>query len=199
VAAARAAFLVTRDADNEARRLFLPVKNNLAPLGKGFAFRLEQRIIGEPGKGIVASSVVWDSSHVDRTADEALQATEAQSSGRGEPAGAEAEEFLKGILGNGPVPMKDLQNEAKAAGLSWMTVRRAKSRLGVEAQKTGMGGGWVWALPKMLNSTEDAHCLEMSAFGPDEHLRKANGKSAPADDGWSDLPAFLDRRGGAEQ
>jgi putative DNA primase/helicase len=82
-----------------------------------------------------------------------LEATEAQSSDR---ARAEAEEFLKGILGNGPVPSKDIQNEAKEAGLAWATVRRTKTRLRIKAQKTGMDGGWVWVLPKMLTSTEDA-------------------------------------------
>src|SRR5262249_15585563 len=136
VAAARAAFMVTRDADNEARRLFLPVKNNLAPPRKGLAFPLEQRIAGEPRKGIVASSSARGRSSVKTTVDQALQATEAQE----QPASAEAEEFLKSILGKGPAPSKEIQKEAKEAGLSWATVRRAKKALGVKSYKSGMTG-----------------------------------------------------------
>ena len=156
VAASRAAFMVARDTDDPERRLLLPVKNNLAPLGKGFAFRLEQRIVGDPGKGIVVSTVAWETAPVDITVDAALQAADAQAGG-GMSAGAEAEQFLKEMLAAAAAPQKEIKDAAEGAGMAWATVRRAKDRLGIKAYKDGMGGGWYWALPKMLNGAEGAH------------------------------------------
>ena len=164
VAAARAAFMVTRDADDAERRLLLPVKNNLAPLGKGLAFRLEQCIVGDRDKGIVASAVAWESSPVDISADAALQAADAQVSG-GTSAVAEAEEFLRDILAAGPIPQKEVKDAAGGHGLAWRTVQRAKARLRVRATKDGMDGGWSWSLPKDANDDEERHPLRMATFG----------------------------------
>src|SRR5581483_5773631 len=150
VAAARSAFMVMRDPDDTDRRLFLPVKNNLAPLGKALAFRLEQRLVGEPA--VVASAAVWDRAPVDMTADAALAAQAAGGGARSER--DEAEEWLRERLAGGAVAVTELQTDADGAGLTWVTVRRAKKRLKVEPHKNGMDGGWTWELPKVINHAE---------------------------------------------
>jgi hypothetical protein len=203
VAAARAAFVVTKDTEDESRCLFLPVKNNLAPLGKGLAYRLEQRLIGDPGKGIVASSVVWEGEPVMIAVDQALQAADAQDSGKGS-AGAEAEELLRDALATGSAAVKDIQAQAKEAGLSWGTVRRAKERLGVEAERESHGfaggGRWLWKLPdahKVLTSPTRCSSLGMSTLCENEHLVVPRspevGKSDPRDIDPDRHQAALDR------
>jgi hypothetical protein len=47
----------------------------------------------------------------------------------------------------------------------------AKAKLGVKAVKGGMKEGWVWKLPKVSNSGEDALLKNVSTFGTNEHLR----------------------------
>jgi hypothetical protein len=148
VGAPRIAFAVAADPADEARRLFLHVKNNLAAAPQGLAFRVEQAILGEPGKAIVASRLKWDAAPVSISADEAMAAANGGAGGAKKVDSAEA--FLREELAEGPVAWQRLKSDADGAGLSWASVRRAKEKLGVVSSRIGGiagDGEWEWSLP----------------------------------------------------
>lgn len=154
VAASRTAFMVAKDAEDKDRRLFLPVKTNIAALGKGLAFRLVQEVVGPPDKGIVASSVAWEHQHVSVSADEALRAVE-DSSDRS--ALDEAKEFLRDKLAFGAVVVREIEEHANAKGISKATLKRARTALKVVPVKEGMDGPWSLKLPEEVRQAEEAH------------------------------------------
>jgi hypothetical protein len=80
--------------------------------------------------------------------DEIMVAERAAKGGRGAEL-KEATEWLSAQLADGPVAEQDLEQRAKAAGLKWPTVKRAKRELRVKSRKRGFGPGapWYWGLP----------------------------------------------------
>lgn len=142
VAAARAAYVVARDSTDDSRRLFLALKNNLADDGKGFAYRIEPVSLAG---GIETSRIVWEADAVTITADEALTP---RNSGASPPSRRDmAALWLRAMLSGEPVPVPEIKAKAKAASFSWATVRRAADQIGIDSEKTGFDGGWVWSLP----------------------------------------------------
>jgi hypothetical protein len=63
----------------------------------------------------------------------------------------DAEDFLRQLLKEGVVSRRQIMQEAEEAGISERTLKRAKSRLGVEANRVSDGnegkGHWEWSLP----------------------------------------------------
>lgn len=55
--------------------------------------------------------------------------------------------FLSDRLSQGPVPVHELFADAGSRGIAFRTLRRAKQRLGVQAIKDGLVGGWYWHPP----------------------------------------------------
>jgi len=61
-----------------------------------------------------------------------------------------ATQFLRDVLKDRAMPTKWIENAAKQAGLSWRTVQRTASDLGVIANRVGgiaSEGEWQWQLP----------------------------------------------------
>jgi len=141
VAAARAAYVVVRDKTDKNRRLFLPSKNNVGPEGMGLSFRTQ---VLKTTNDISAPAIVWEE-RVTISAEEALAANTTKPDAA--PAREAAEDFLRTVLAEKPLPVRQIESEAKEAGLSWATVKRAKDALGVRTSKAALDGGWVWALP----------------------------------------------------
>lgn len=135
VAAARAAWIIAKDPHNDARRLMLPAKNNLAPDSGGLAYRVD-------GASNGALVVTWESEPVRMSADEALALnTEADA---GASKAEDAREWLRDLLAEGPKPAKDIEALAEQDGIAFRTVERVKHSLGVESVR--VEGVRCWSL-----------------------------------------------------
>ena len=132
-AAARAVWAVSKDPDCQARRLVLPVKNNLGADESGLAYR----IAGEP------PTVDWESELVSLTADDALAPTEEREERTERD---RAKNWLRETLAGGAVASLDIIADAKEHGIAEKTLRRALRDIGGRPQKRGPGGTWLWSL-----------------------------------------------------
>jgi AAA domain/Bifunctional DNA primase/polymerase, N-terminal len=168
IAAARAGWLVTADKNSPTRRLFLPVKNNLAADMGGLAF------------AIIDGAVAWERGPVSLSADDALDADQRKD---GKTQRDDAADWLRELLSDGPMRRKDVGDAAEANGVSPATLRRAKTKAGVISKKHGNGKDayWEWRLSdqRCAEDVEDAHPQEVSAFdtfGENEHLPPPPGE-----------------------
>ena len=164
VGAARSALVVGQDPEDESRLVLAVTKSNLAPLAPSIAYR----IVDHGGAGMIA----WEGV----TSLTAAQLLAAPTSSEERTALDEAKAVLRDILGAGPVPSKDVQRQAREAGVSDATLRRAKDALGVRSiRPDGFTGPWSWELPGVhaqetpyLLTLEDEHVrAEMSMYGDD--------------------------------
>jgi putative DNA primase/helicase len=169
-AAARAVWAVAPDPEDGERRLLLAVKQNLSPIIGGLAFRIETqngvpRLAWEPGAVTLAANDVLGNVDMQQDQNERHQ----------------AKEWLKDFLADGPVAVKKIQGEAKAAGFSLMTVRRAKEALSVVASKSGYQGAWEWQLKEA--HSKDAHPIDtqVSTFEQATENTRLNGNGAAKD------------------
>lgn len=154
IAAARAGWAVVEEAgeDNKptGRNLFLRAKGNLSADPGGLAYRVESALVpknikgDQPSLSIETSRIVWDGA-VSVTADEAM-AEPSGSKGMDGPL-EEAAGFLIEMLSANPRLVTELKKEAADAGHSWVTVKRAKGKLGIMSKKEGFEAGWHWELP----------------------------------------------------
>jgi AAA domain len=126
VRAARSAWLLTNDPADTDRRLLLSIKNNLGPPPSGLAFTFEPVGDGEFAR------LGWDEEPVPLSADEFLRETLNSPPPRDHKLCA-AVDWLRQLLRDDKVLAAEIQQAAKARGISYGTLRRAFDELGCES------------------------------------------------------------------
>ncbi|MCI4567213.1 AAA family ATPase [Lysobacter sp. CFH 32150] len=129
-------------------------KSNIGPDGDGFSYSIDIVQREYDGESNDVSRIEWGAP-LYGYASELLDQVEAKKLARDEAA-----DWLSTRLADGPVAQKDLAEQAKADGVAWRTVERAKETLSVMAypersQGKGRGNGrWMWELPRSRGVTE---------------------------------------------
>jgi hypothetical protein len=139
VAAARASWAICKDPFDHHKRLFLPVKNNLAPAIAGLAFTIQSQH-GLP-------RIQWSPEPVTQSVDFAIAA--ARAAGRPNEERQRATKWLKERLEKSEGKAYDIREEADLHGISYGTLRRAFRDLEGIAVRKGKFPlfDWYWRLP----------------------------------------------------
>jgi putative DNA primase/helicase len=152
VAAARSAWLVEKDPDDESgrRRLMVPLKNNVGDDKTGFAYVLETVHL--------TSTIETSRVRFDGVAQmEAAELLSRQVTSPGQLTQAdESAEFLREFLAAGPQLSKDVARAAQAEGHSPKSIRRARERLGIFTRRSGAGKSHAttWELPDLATTPD---------------------------------------------
>jgi len=156
VAAARAAFLITKDSENPTRRLFLPLKNNVGNDQSGLAFSIQSKEVKSQEENIETSCVIWESQVVTITADQAMSAGNSNEVTTIDEATVWLRDLLKDESTG--VNRRDIMKAAEAMGFKERTIYHAKRNLGVKVTQFGFGKekNSRWSLDESINSDKDS-------------------------------------------
>lgn len=185
IGAARLAYLVAKDPQDEERRVLAATKSNLARPPESFLFAVE-------GASNGAARVGW----LGRSEASARDLLSSPQDRDRSDARDEAVEFLTTLLTGGPVSAREAKDEARDIGITEITLKRAKKLLGVVTYREnevgeGRGAGrWMWKLPV-------APLAGKGAQGGDRHDQRDHSRDGHPVDPLEDHRAAEPRQTGA--
>lgn len=172
VGAVRAGLLVGRNPLDDGQCILVQSKSNLGKPVPALAFRLEE------ASNRVAR-IRWEGA-TNHTAAEllALPVEDDERTARDD-----TKDFLRDVLADGPLPVKDVERAAKEAGISRDSLRRARERMGIKPKRTGFGpeGVWTWGLPGIDGSqtlldgidADPQNIATYATYGPSMEIQTA--------------------------
>lgn len=162
--------------DEDGTLVVTNTKGNLARGQVSREARIESTTIGtDDGRTTDVGLIVWgDKTRV--SAADLLASRDDQDDDRDEIS-AVVLDYLASQ--GGSAPAGDVLKAARAAGLSDNAVKKARKRIGVKTEKSGMSGGWVWTIvtgagfsPKVPEDSEGSRARTRESSPP-------SGESSP--------------------
>lgn len=144
-AAARSVLLVGYDPDDKSKLAIIPTKHNNSAEAKGLGYAIRSDITSPSGARFFWTGIS------DLTAKRILAPISQEGDDdkiESKNQIEEATEFVLGMLSEGRVLSKTMESEAKAAGITWTTLNRAKHLIGVRSvpEQNGKGKVYFWEL-----------------------------------------------------
>jgi hypothetical protein len=162
-------------------------KSNLAAMPEALAYRL----VTEEEYGV--ARVIWDGATSHKAAD-LLRLPARDDQEDAVPARVEAEEVLREILAEGPVPARKVKALARDAGIAERTLDRARQAIGAITRREGFGPGsrFLWALPEgSIPATEQPSTPLTPSSPVQESLAPMASMEADGEDEWGLWEAAL--------
>ena len=132
----------TKGEDGSERRILCRSKSNIGQDDGGYEYSL---MAGEPIPGLTATAVTWGRT-IEGSARELLADPDEDGDTGDGSSMADAKQFLRDLLADGPMRAGDIFREAEQAGYAKRTIQRAANALKIDRRKDGMKGGWTWRL-----------------------------------------------------
>lgn len=140
VAAARMAFGIMKDDEDETKRVFIPIKNNIGKDSGGLIFSIKSILI----HGLETSRIDWLNETSNKSADDLLNG----STDKPTPKLEEAKTLIIGMLQNGSCPLTDIRKAFEQSGISPDRMYAAKIALKIYENDSFSGKrGKIWSLP----------------------------------------------------
>jgi hypothetical protein len=143
--AARSVLAFGHDPDDDDTRVLVHAKSNLGPLMPSLAYRIETKYVASPEGEAIETSQAVEIGPSEVTKDDLLDVRSSDD----RLARDEAQQFLLAELSDGPRPSTDIAAAATELGISDSTLRRAKQKLQIKAEREGgigSKGRWLWRL-----------------------------------------------------
>lgn len=154
------------DGDDQGGRVMTQVKNSLGRDDLPSLSYVIQSIDIQTPKGIANTGRFTFTGVSERTVEDLLR----ESRGTDQDAGSDRQEVGDWLLDylagqGGAASAKDVSDAGKLQGYSIDTLKRAKKRTGVCAEKHGFEGGWAWVAPSHMPADQEGDDPEESNKG----------------------------------